>query len=401
METQADEGLAHSRTALIDRISAALGDADRLDESRLRLGVAVALSLAGLYFFRMAAAQTLAASVAGALLVLLVLYVGLHRVGLRLFSRIWPGPSEALSTALLVACLCPPGLPPALVAGLGAAAVLAEGLQRRVLPPLALSGVLLAWGVAWLWWARTGLPLLAPGTLRSLGEPILLWTTYQIAVDPLRLYAGNVAGALGATSFGLAAIGVLVLGYTRRVSWLFLAGFYAPPLAALLVTRRPLTVYLLCAQALVLGGIVAAEVRRLPRAWPWRLAGGIVAGAISAALLLQGRGAVGYGIGVLAAATLLSGVQLAGVLGSRAPLPARRPQPPRAPGQAQAQLAGGLSPLRLAVMVLVLPVGLFLLWRDEYIPDSQRITLVALGSLLYVAAVAGSVTWLWLLRLPT
>ncbi|MFY9614667.1 MAG: hypothetical protein WAT58_04635, partial [Candidatus Dormiibacterota bacterium] len=62
---------------------------------------------------------------------------------------------------------------------------------------------------------------------------------------------------------------------------------------------------------------------------------------------------------------------------------------------------GSFGPLQLALLVLLPPVGLFFLWRNQSVPDTQRIGLVAMGSLLYVVAVAGSLAWLWLLRLPT
>ena len=384
---------------MIDRVSKALGNADAIDDSRLRLGVAVALSLAGLYFFRMAAVATIAAALAGGLVVLAALYVGLHYVGLRVFSRMWPGAARGLATALLFACVCPPGLPPVLLGALGAGAVLVEGAQRRLVPPLALGGVLLAWAIAWLWWARAGLPLLAPFSLRTLDEPIVLWTRFQLVVDPLRLYAGNVAGPIGATSLGLASLGVLVLGYRRRVSWLYVAGFYLPPLAALLATRRPITVYLLCGEALVLAAIVAADTGRLPQPPLWRLGAGVLAGAVSAVLLLLGFGAIGFGIGVLASAGLVSIVQL---VANASPQPAPSHEPGRAPGRPSASAMGGsFSPVQLALLVVLPPVGLFRLWRNKSVADSQGITLVALGSLLWVAALAGSLTWLWLLRLPT
>ncbi|MDP9325564.1 MAG: hypothetical protein M3O87_03400, partial [Candidatus Dormibacteraeota bacterium] len=122
METEAREGVARPRPAIADRLSATLGNSDGLDESRLRLGIAVMLSLGALYFFRFSAAETLGAALGGGLVVLVVLYIGLRVVGLRQFSRLWPGASRGLATALLVACLCPPGLPPALVGVLGALA---------------------------------------------------------------------------------------------------------------------------------------------------------------------------------------------------------------------------------------------------------------------------------------
>jgi hypothetical protein len=275
-------------------------------------------------------------------------------------------------------------------------AVLMEGLQRRLVVPLALGGVLLAWPIAWLWQSSAGPSLLAPFQLRPLDEPIMLWTRFQLAVDPVRLYTGNVAGAIGATSFGLATLAFLVLAYARRASWIYLLAFYLPLVAALVATHQPLTVYLLSGEAMVLAGMVAAEQRKLPLRWQWHVGAGMVAGAISAALLVRGSGSVAFGTGVVAAAVVVSAFQHFGLAGSPAVVP---PQP--APRQAPpVHVAGGFRPGRLALLVLAAPVGLYLLWRDESIPDSQRVTLVALGTLLYVSAVAGSLAWLWLLRIP-
>jgi hypothetical protein len=377
-------------------VAALVTDVESIDEWRLRLPIAIVLSGAAVLFFRELALEALGAALGGGLLVLVALYLGFHQLGIRVVDRVWPGVSRALATALIVGCVCPPGLPLPLVAALGSAAVLIEGVQRRLVVPLALGGVLLAWPVAWLWHASAGQPLLAPFQLKPLDEPIMLWTRFQLAVDPVRLYTGNVAGALGGTSFGLAALAFLVLAYARRSSWIYLLAFYMPPLAALVATRQPLTVYLLSGEAMLLAGVVAAELRKLPRAWQWHVGSGAVAGAISATLLLRGSGSVAFGAGVVAAAAAVSAFQLFGLAGSPAVV---RPQP--APRQAPAvHVAGGLRPGRLALLVLAAPVGLFLLWRDESVPDSQRVTLVALGTLLYATALLGSLAWLWLLRIP-
>ncbi|MFY9615131.1 MAG: hypothetical protein WAT58_06990, partial [Candidatus Dormiibacterota bacterium] len=378
METEAREGVARPRPALADRLSATLGNSDGLDESRLRLGIAVLLSLGALYFFRLSAAETLGAALGSGLAVLVVLYIGFHQVGLREFSRLWPGASRGLATALLVACLCPPGLPHALVAALSALAVLSEGVQRRLGAPVALNGVLIAAGIAWLWWARTDMTLVAPITMRPQDEPIMLWTQFQLQIDPLRLYAGNVAGPIGATSFGLATVGVLVLGYARRVSWLYLAGFLVAPVVALSVNHQPLEVYLLCGEGVVLVGIVGAEVGRLPQAWHFRLAVGLLGGAITAVLFVRGMGAVAYGIGALGAAVVLTALQVFDILGARTPTPVGAPTARAATARAPSPLAqGSFGPLQLALLVLLPPVGLFFLWRNQSVPDTQRIGLVA------------------------
>jgi hypothetical protein len=384
-----------------------LGSSDGIDEWRLRLAVAVLLCVGAVYFFRLEALTDVGAALGGGVLVLLLLYAGQHWVGMRGFSRAWPGISRGLATALLVGCLCPPGLPIALVAVLGAGAVIVEALVRRLGTPIAVSGVLLAWGVAWLWWYRTGLPLLAPFSMHTQDEPIMLWTRFQLAIDPVRLYTGNVSGPIGATSFGLAAVGVLLLGYGRRVSWLYLAAFFVPPAAALLISRQPLSVYLLSGEAVVLAGIVAAEVGRMPQAWNFRVAAGLVAGAISAVLLVRGWGGVAFGVGVLGAAILLTALQVFDVLGARTPAEPGRVRPAPARDSAVASSAPraaavpvSVSPLHMALLVLLPPVGLVFLWRNETLSDTVRINLVALGSLLYAGALAGSLAWLWLLRLP-
>lgn len=383
---------------LLDRGAAAMADIDAVDESRLRLGVAILLSAGAVLYFRELALQAVAAALVGGLVVLTGLYIGFHRVGLRPVGHVWPGMSRGLSTALLVACLCPPGLPLPLVAVLGAVAVAVEGVERRLLVPLALGGVLVAWPIAWAWRAQFGIPLLAPFTLKPLYEPIVLWTRFQINLDPIRLYTGNVAGPLGATSFGLAAVGTLVLAYGRRLAWYYLGGLYAPVVLALALTHQPLTIYLLCGHALVLGAIVGADPRKLPLRWEWQLGAGVLAGALSAGVLLQGHGSVSYGVGVVGAGALVSAFQLFGLTGS----PAVVPEKAGGRGEVVVTEPAGprLEPGRLALLVLFAPAGLYLLWRDETLPGSQRVTLVVLGSLMYVAAVAGSLTWLWLVRLP-
>lgn len=392
MEASEAESEGRPGTAIVDRVAAAITDVEHIDDGRLRLVVAVVLSGAAVVFFRQYALQTLGTTLAGGVAVIAVLYLGFHRVGIRRFGRIWPGASRSLAVALLVGCLCPPDLPLPLTAALGAGAVLVEGLQRRMVVPVALGGVLVAWVVAWVWRNQFGLPLLAPFQLRPLDEPIILWTRFQLQVDPVRLYTGNVAGPLGATSFGLAALGFLVLAYARRASWAYLVGLSIPPIVVLAAARQPLTIYLLCGQAMVLGGIVAAESRRLPFLWQWRFGAGLIAGGVSAALLLRGLGGVAFGAGIVAAAATLSAFQLFGLTGTPGAVPA---VPERRPAAVSQRLT-----VRLALLVLVAPLGLYELWRDETVPNPQRVTMVVLGAVLYVAALAGSMTWLWLLRVP-
>jgi len=94
---------------------------------------------------RQEAAPGLAASTAGALLMVATLWVGYHWIGLRGFGRLWPGAAVGMATGLLTFCLSPPGLPVALSFSLAVVAVLVEGAFRGLRVPLAIGGVMIAW----------------------------------------------------------------------------------------------------------------------------------------------------------------------------------------------------------------------------------------------------------------
>jgi hypothetical protein len=301
-----------------------------------------------------------------------MLYVGYHYVGIRRIGLLYPGAARGLAVGLLLFCLCPPGLPAGLLFGLAALAVLLEGALSGLAVPVALSGVLVVWPVAWLWHLHTGLGYVGPFQLRPMLDPIALWTRFQLEIDPLRLYTGNVAGPLGATSMGLAMIGFVLLAYVRSASWAFLVAFFA---------------------AVVFAGLVAAETRKLPPAIWWKAGAGLAAGLLSSALLLRGAGYEAYGGGVLVPLLLVSLFQLFGLAGTPAVIPEDW-------GKAGQVVTARARPGRLAALVVFAPAGAALVWRDQGLPRAQRQILAGLGTLLYLAAVAGALLWLWLLRLP-
>ncbi len=367
---------------------------DAANDGPVRLVVAAMLSGAAVLFFRQEAIPRLVASVVGALLVLFVLYVGYHRIGLRPTGRLWPGFSRGLAAALLLFCLCPPGVPAVLLLALAALAVLVDGALRGLAFPLAIGGVMVAWPLAWLWHVHAGGDFLAPFQLRSQLDPITLWTRFQLELDPARLYAGNVAGPLGATSFGLVGIGFLVLAFLRRASWTFAAAFYAPIAVVMTVTHNSLPVYMVNGSALLWAGIVAGDTRRLPPSTIWRAAAGAASGCLGAYLLFRGGGPESYGFAVLGGALLLSLFQLFGLSGSPAVISGAHPE------RARAAPTGSASVLQLAAMVIFAPLGLLLVWRDQSLPPSQRRLLGVLGLLLYAVVLSGALVWFWDLRLP-
>jgi hypothetical protein len=370
-----------------------IGRPEAVDEGPVRLGVAVVLSGAAVGFFRQEAAPGLAASAGGALLVVALAWLFYHRVGLRWVGRFWPGAALGMATGLLLFCLCPPGLPLGLIFSLAAVAVLLEGAFRGLRVPVALGGVMIAWPVAWLWHVHSGTGYVAPFVLRSQLEPIALWSNFQLELDPLRLYIGNVAGPLGATSFGLAMIGFTILAYLRKTSWLFLLAFFVPIATAMAATGQSLPVYLISGPALLFAGLIAADTGKLPLATSWKVGAGAAGGLLSALLLLRGGGSESYGAGILGVLLVVSLFQLFGLAGSPAVIRGEQDQP-------RPQVARARAPGQLAALVVFAPMGLLLVWRDKALPRSQRQILAMLGLLLYVVAVGGALIWLWALRLP-
>ena len=280
------------------RLGAGLLRPERVDPQDLRLGGTVLLAAAALFIFRGAATAQLATTLLVAGVTLGALWTGFHRLGIRTVDDYWPGVRRGLAGALLLFVLLPPGLPLGLVGALTAATILVEGRLRQAAMPLALGGVGIAWLVAWGWHARAGLGYLAPFDLRMLEDPVRLWSQFGIAVDPTRLYTGNVAGPLGSTSFGAVAIVTLALAYARDISWEYLAGFFLVLLGGGVLVGEPLTLAGLQGPALAFAGLLAAERRRLPHHAAWRTGAGVAAAGLAVLLQREGMGVDSYGVGV-------------------------------------------------------------------------------------------------------
>ena len=389
------------RTRLLDFLE----QPETANEGLLRLVAVLLMASGGLFFFRLRAVPVLLSCVVGGALILLALWAGFHLLGARQLGSYMPGPARGLAAAILVFCLMPPGVPLLLAALLAALAVTFEAVEHRAPARLALSGVTAAWLLAWIWQVRGGTSFIAPFDFHQLDEPVTLWVKFQTAIDPVRTYAGQVAGPLGATSFGLVAIATLLVAYARGVSWHVVLWFYFPVLAAAMAARLPLNVYLLNAPALAFVALLAADARRLPEPVAWKVITGLLGGAVAADLLLAGSGYQSFGIGVAASTLLVTVFQFVGLAGSSwmAAHQAQKAVPQgTAPGVSlpPSAAAGGPSPAHMVALAVCLQVGLALVARDSRLERSQRTALVTIGIVLYVLSVAGALTWLWLLRLP-
>src|SRR5437588_562933 len=106
--------------------------------------------------------------------------------------------------------------------------------------PWVVTAVALAPAVAAVLLASRGATAayVSPGGAGPTAEPVRLWLQYfgpgQSPIDPVRLYVGNVAGPVFATSMLAVAVGAAWLWYSRRLSLLVVLTFL---LGALLPIR--------------------------------------------------------------------------------------------------------------------------------------------------------------------
>lgn len=369
-----------------DRVTAVLLEPERLDPQAVRLGGVALLCAWALLIFRGVALETLAVAVAAGALALGVPWFAFHRLGLRAPGAFQPGLTRGAATALLLFVLLPPNLPPLLVAALVVAAVAVEGRLRRAAMPVALGGVGAAWLVAWAWQARTGTGFVSPFDLRQLDDPLRLWGQFGISVDPTRLYAGNVAGLLGATSFGAAALVVAALSFVGEVAWGYLLAFFAVVAVGALAMGVPLTVAVVEGPALAFAGLMGAQRRLLPHDRAWRLAAGGGAALVAVLLVHIGMGVDAFGVGVCGVAGVTTAVQLAGVT---------ERWHPREPA-----LAGRATIARTAALALFPPAGWVLVALAGDLERGERRRLVLVSAALLVVAGALALAWVYYLRLP-
>jgi hypothetical protein len=384
---------ARTRSKRLNKVRDLISFPDGADDDRLRLILALLLCGVGVGYFRQAAWSALAAVAVTTVGGLAALWVGFHRLGMRSLGSLSPGWTRGATTALMLFVVLPPGLPAGLVAGLVLLAVVVEGSLRHTVTPLAVGGVLVAWPIAWLWQVRFGLPYLSPIDLRHLDEPARLWR--QASIDPLRMYAGNVAGPLGATSMMVATLAFLALAYARRASWHYVLGFFAPVAAVTLLRQAPLTVYLISGPAVVFAGVLGADTRRLPRSRRWQAAGGVAAGSVAATLIWVGLGWQAFAAGVTVGAIALALLQLLGPAGAKAPTAAKYVAGVEPQGKVSARLL-----TEVVAMALAPPVGWILVAADGALSPKQRRRLIGASAALFAMAAIASLFWLYYLRLP-
>lgn len=270
-------------------------------------GGAVVLALApaviaGLVFFKVAAAVALLAAVlSGTALAL----VARH---LKLGAGVSPVASAVVAVALLG-----PGAP---VAWIAIAAVLAASLdvaRRQWLGRLRFQPGLLA--AAGVFLASSGLTAayLNPGRLRPLDEPIRLWSAFfepgAAPIDPVRLYVGNVPGPMFATSLLAVVVGAAWLWYARRLSLAVLIGFAVGAALPIAIWRWNAAYQLDSGPTWFLVALILADRATLPALRATRPLLGMAAGVAGVGLRRQGLGIEVLLLSVAALQAAIAGVE--------------------------------------------------------------------------------------------
>jgi Na+-transporting NADH:ubiquinone oxidoreductase subunit NqrB len=173
-------------------------------------------------------------------------------------------------------------------------AVVLELLRARYLPAIRAQAGLLAFAAIAL--ATRGAPLtyFDPNGTTNTRDPIDTW--YQLfhqsawALDPIRLYVGNVAGPVFATSLVAVIIGVAWLAYARRLSLVVLLGFLAGALVAIYTFHWDPLFQLDSGPTWFVAGLVLADRRLLPESWAVRPMLGFASGLFAIGLRRDGYG---------------------------------------------------------------------------------------------------------------
>ena len=239
--------------------------------------------VAGLVFFKLAAALALAVALAvGGLL---------HLTAWRLRQPL--GESPVLAAVIGVALLGP-ATPLSWAAAVAVVAGCLELARARLAPRLGLEMGLVAFAAALF--AARGLVLayLAPGTARALAEPVRLWMQFgggaAAPVNPVRLYVGNVPGPLFATSVMAVVIGAAWLWYARRLSLVVLLTFGLGAALPAAVLGWNVGYHLDSGPAWFVVALLLADRNRLPDSRAARPLLGLAAGLATVAFRAQGAG---------------------------------------------------------------------------------------------------------------
>jgi Na+-transporting NADH:ubiquinone oxidoreductase subunit NqrB len=243
--------------------------------------------VAGLVIFKVRAAEMLAVA------------VGAGVVGMVVGRLLWRHQRPRLGAGPLLAALFGVAL-----VGAGASlavsveivvlAVVLELLRSRYVPAIRAQAGLIAFAAVTLATRNATLVYFDPQGAANFRDPIATWDQLfhqsAWALDPIKLYVGDVPGPAFATSLLAVAVGVAWLAYARRVSMVALLAFFAGALAAIWYFKWDALFQLDSGPTWFVAGFLLANRRYLPESWALRPMLGFAAGLFAVGLRKSGYG---------------------------------------------------------------------------------------------------------------
>jgi len=174
------------------------------------------LVIAGIVFFLQDALLLFAISFLSGIVCLLALQLARLTFGL----PAWVGykATHPLVASVLIACFLSPRAPAWVAASVVILFIVIDTVLWPQLRLVMIHPALIVFGILFLLQQQFHIGYINPFDGRHLDDPLLLWYRFQIFVDPVKLYVGNVPGPIGVTSAGAVLLGVTYLWYTRKIS---------------------------------------------------------------------------------------------------------------------------------------------------------------------------------------
>jgi H+/Na+-translocating ferredoxin:NAD+ oxidoreductase subunit D len=286
------------------------------------------LVLFGVLFFRRPAVLLFGLCLLAGVVCLLSIQLARLTIGL----PAWVGhkATHPLISGLLIPCFLSPLTPPWVGVSLVILLVLLDTVAWPRMMRMLAHPALPVFAVLYLAERQLHISFVNPFDLRPLEDPLTLWYRFHLAVDPIKMYVGNVPGPMGVTSMGAVLLGVAYLWYCRKISFSLLLGYFAGMTAAAVAYNFDLAFQLSSGPTLFVAGFLAADRRRMVLSDRFTMIIGLIAGGSTIVLRAFGQGPNAAWQSLLlvtVVATLI--YQLAS--GVTIPRPAfRRPRPARA-----------------------------------------------------------------------
>jgi len=243
--------------------------------------------IAGLVIFKLAAVEML--------VVALVIGIAAQVAARLLFRNFTPKPeSSPLIAALIGVALVGPGAPLLVSIEIAVLAVALELVRSRYAPAVHAQPGLIAYALVALVTRGAPFAYINPANGRAFGDPITIWLKFfspgSAPIDPIRLYVGNVAGPVFATSLMAVAVGIAWLAYAKRLSPIAAICFLLGALIPIAYFHWDFVFQLDSGPTWFVGALILSDRRLLPGSWAARPILGFAAGLIGLGLRSRGYG---------------------------------------------------------------------------------------------------------------